>query len=100
MSAIVSSMSFEIINIDAIRKAAFQEQPYPYMIIENLIRPESLAKVVESFPTLSKRGSFPLNAISCSGHFDLLMKELEQPELREAIGKRFGMDLEDKPPMI
>jgi SM-20-related protein len=93
-------VSFQILNIETIRHAVLQQQPYPYMIIENVIRPESLAKAVESFPSLSKRGSFPLNAVSCSGHFDLLMKELQQPELRRMIAERFEMDLEDKPPMI
>ncbi len=100
MFAIVSSMTFQLIDIDEIRKAALHKEPYPYMILENVIRHERLAKVVESFPALPKRGSFPLSAVSCSGHFDLLMKELMRPELRRAIGERFGMDLEDKPPMI
>jgi len=70
------------------------------MIIENVILRSRLAKVVESFPTLPKRGSFPLSAVACSGDFDLLMKELMSPELRRAIGERFGMDLEERPPMI
>jgi SM-20-related protein len=90
----------QLIDLDAIRKAALQKEPYPYMVIENVIRPEHLPKVVDSFPALPKRGSFPLNALSLSGPFESLMKELESPELRRVIGEKFGMDLEDKPPMI
>jgi SM-20-related protein len=93
-------MTFQLIHIDAIQKAALQKEPYPFMIIKNVICWERLAKVVESFPALPKRGSFPLSAVHCSGDFELLMKELERPELRRIVGERFGMDLEDKPPMI
>src|SRR3990167_9637677 len=89
-----------ILNLDAIRKARLEKDPYPYMVIDNVIHPEALPKVVETFPTLLQRGSFPLNTISCSGHFDLLMKELQQPALRQMIGECFGMDLKDCPPMI
>lgn len=93
-------MSFEQLNIEAIRSAPLQTEPFPYIVIDNVIRPTALAKIVDSFPNLSKRGSFPLNSVSCSGAFDALMKELQDPELRHVIGERFDLDLEDKPPMI
>ncbi|MBM3183690.1 MAG: 2OG-Fe(II) oxygenase [Chlamydiae bacterium] len=89
-----------ILNLEAIRTARLEKEPYPYMVIDSVIHKDALSQVVETFPTLSSRGSFPLDAVSGSGHFDLLMKELQQSELRQLIGERFGMNLKESPPMI
>ena len=93
-------MDFQIININCIKEAKLQNEPYPFMVMDNIIKPEALAKVVESFPAMTNRGSFPAGSLTCSGYFDLLLKELQNPLLRQAIGEKFEMDLEDKPPMI
>lgn len=92
-------MAFKILNLEALKKATLQTEPFPYIVIDNIIHPEMLDKVCETFPTLNKRGSFPTSAVSCTGEFATLLEELHHPELRNVIGDRFGMDLEDKPPM-
>jgi SM-20-related protein len=93
-------MTFRILDLEAIEKAALHESPYPFLAIENVLKREVLPQVVESFPELPGRGSFPLNTVACSGDFSQLMEELQRPELRAIIGKRFGMDLGESPPMI
>ena len=94
------SMSWEVLNPDALRKAPLVTEPFPYLIVDNLIRPEVLTDVVESFPRIDKRGSFPPEAVSCSGRFATLMEEMHSVALRDLIGERLGMDLKDRPPMI
>jgi SM-20-related protein len=93
-------MTFKVINFEAIKNAKLESSPYPYMVIDNVIRPEFVSDVVTSFPALSNRGSFPLNSIKYTGHFEKLMQELQRSELQQLIGQRFNMDLSDKPPMI
>ena len=92
--------SWKVLNADAFRKAALVAEPFPYLIIDNAIRAEALAGAVESFPGIPKRGSFPLDAVSCSGPFVTLMEEMHSAELRDLIGERLGMDLSDKPPIV
>jgi len=93
-------MSFQILNLESVKKASLQSEPFPYMVIDNVIKPEMLDQVVATFPQMTKRGSFPASALPCDGAFATLLEELERPELRKIIGERFGMDLEDKPPMV
>ena len=93
-------MPFSVLNIDALRNATVETSPFPYFIIENLICQNALLDVVNSFPSLPSRGSFPLPQISCEGAFAKLMEEMQSPELRDLIGEKLGMDLEDKPVMI
>jgi len=91
---------WKVLDADALKNATLIAQPYPYLIVDNVIRPEALAGMVESFPAIPKRGSFPLEAASCSGPFATLMEEMQSAELRALIGERLGMDLGDKPPML
>jgi len=93
-------MSWEVLNPDALRKASVVREPYPYLIVDNLIRPEVLAEVVGSFPHVPKRGSFPPEAVSYSGRFAKLMDEMHGTDLRDLIGERLGMDLKERPPML
>lgn len=92
--------SWKVLDADALKNAALVAEPYPHLIIDNVIRPEALAGVAASFPSIPKRGSFPLDAVSCSGPFATLMEEMQSIELRGLIGERLGMDLSDKPAML
>jgi len=94
------SSPWQVLNARALREAPLVAEPFPYLIVDNLIRPEVLAEVVESFPRIDKRGSFPPEAVSCSGRFATLMAEMHSAELRDLIGERLGMDLKDRPPML
>jgi len=88
------------LDADALRKATLVPEPFPYLIVDNIIRPEVLSGVVGSFPAIKKRGSFPPHAVACSGLFATLMQEMQSDELRDLIGERLGMDLTNRPPMI
>ena len=94
------SSPWRVLDADALRKATLVPEPFPYLIIDNIIRPEVLSEVVGSFPVIRKRGSFPPHAVACSGLFATLMQEMQSDELRDLIGERLGMDLANRPPMI
>jgi SM-20-related protein len=91
---------WKVLNPDALRAAPLVKEPFPYLIVDNLIRPGVLPEVVESFPHVGKRGSFPPEAISYSGRFAALMDEMHSTELRDLVGERLGMDLSGRPPML
>ena len=94
------SSPWRVLDADALRKATLVPEPFPYLVIDNIIRPEVLSDVVGSFPAIKKRGSFPPHAVACSGLFATLMQEMQSDELRDLIGERLGMDLTNKPPMV
>jgi len=94
------SSAWKVLDADALRRATLVSEPFPYLIIDNIIRPEALSEVVGSFPAIKKRGSFPLHAVACAGGFATLMQEIQSDDLRDLIGERLGMDLRDKPPMV
>jgi len=92
--------NFKLLNLDSIRKATLYEEPYPYMTIDNLLQPDTITRIVNDFPAIERRGSFPLSALKYSGYFETLIKELERSELRDVISDRFELDLAEKATMI
>lgn len=94
------SQSFNILNLDTVKEAKLHQEPFPYMIIDNILQTQSITNVVTDFPALNKRGNFPLSSVNSMGHFAMLINELERPELRDLIAERFSMNLDDKPSMI
>ena len=94
------SSPWRVLDADALRKATLVPEPFPYLIVDNIICPEVLSDVVRNFPAIRKRGSFPPHAVTCSGLFATLMQEMQSDELRDLIGERLGMDLTNRPPMI
>jgi SM-20-related protein len=95
------SQQFNILDLDTVKKAKLHQEPFPYMIIDNILQTTSIANVVNDFPSLhNKRGNFPLSSVNCTGHFARLINELEHPELRSVIAQRFDMNLNDKPSVI
>src|SRR5258708_35199937 len=85
------SGSWQVLNARALREASLVAEPFPYLIVDNLIRPEVLTDVVESFPRIAKRGSFPPEAVFCSGRFATPLEERAIAALRELLRERPGM---------
>jgi len=92
--------ALDILNLDSIRAAPLHTDPFPYMIIKNVINPTFISQISETFPTIKTRGSYPLNALSYEGAFEKLIAELQFPQLKKVIGDRFAMNLDDNPCMI
>src|SRR5215472_6611279 len=93
-------MAWEVLNPDALRKAPLVQEPYPYIIVDNLIRPEALPEVVGSFPYVPKRGSFPPEAVSYSGRFAKLMDEMHGPELLELLSERHSRSFNERASIV
>jgi SM-20-related protein len=74
--------------------------PFTHIVVENFVKPASLAAVVRELPKLDKGGSFPIGSLRLGPHAVALMKELEGPRFRNAVAHKFDLDLEGAPTMV
>jgi hypothetical protein len=84
----------------ALRATPLATDPFPHMVVANFVPLEALHAVIADLPALGKRGSFPADALTLGPNARALMDEMEGPQLRQAIGERFGLDLDDSPTMV
>ncbi|HTI00067.1 MAG TPA: 2OG-Fe(II) oxygenase [Acidisoma sp.] len=88
------------LDYQALDETPVSSDPYTHVIVENFVRPEPLASVVAELPKLSKGGSFPIDSLKFGPHAKALMTELEGPRFRDAVARKFGLDLIGAPTMV
>jgi len=76
------------------------EAPFPHVVVPHFVPPSTLRSVVADLPSLDKRGSFPVTAVSLGPTAQALMAEMEGERLRAAIAEKFALDLVDSPTML
>lgn len=88
-----------LLNFERIRSAALKRDPYPYMVVEDVINTDAVASVVRDFPTIDFPGSIPVSEVKHGPAFAALLEELNGDEFRRTIAERFDIDLTDRPIM-
>ena len=85
-----------IINLDAVRETPLQDHPFPYMVVNDFLRPTFAADIYRDFPEIKSRGSYPLQELDYGEAFQKLVEELQSPALKSVIAEKFQMDLADR----
>src|SRR3954452_19944759 len=75
-------------------------EPYRHVVVTEFVPGAALAEVVAGLPMLEKGGSFPTTGLRLGAAAKALMNELEGPRFRDAIARKFGLDLGDAPTMV
>src|SRR5579864_6653518 len=89
-----------VVDLQALRRAEVQRDPFPYLTVPNFIRAEAFDEVSTGFPEVSHPGSFPLMALEYGAGFAALAEDLAAPELAKIVGEKLAVGLESKPTMI
>ena len=90
----------DILNLDALRSTPVHDEPYPYLVIEDFIKPDRLAGVLKHFPAIEQGGSFPLEHLEYGEQFQALADAFDNTELRAVVEEKFDLELSDHPIMI
>lgn len=90
----------KIIDYAAINNVELESSPYPFFGIENVFDESSHAALLADFPTIKAGGSLPLDSIEVSGELAKLIDEIKSDQFRELMGRKFEVDLKDKPIII
>jgi SM-20-related protein len=91
-----------MIELDFAKLAAtpVSADPFPHVVVPSFVPPASLDAVLADLPPLSKRGSFPVDAVRLGPNAKALMEAMEGSVLRAAIERLFDQDLHDAPTMV
>jgi hypothetical protein len=87
-----------LLNIDKLKAARLETDPFEYVIVPGFLSPEALKYVVGNYPKL-QGGSYPLEEVETTKALDEVIAELDGPEFEAAIAQKFGVELAGKPKM-
>ena len=89
-----------MLNLSKLAAAELQREPFEYLLVDDVLNDECKAGIVQDFPQIGKKGSFPLSRLSYGPAFKELTDELLGPEFASVVAAKFDLDLSSYPTMI
>jgi SM-20-related protein len=86
-----------LLDLDALEAAPLVSDPFDYLIVKDFVRAEVAATIGAAYPAVTKAGSFALDDVPVKGAFAELIAEMSGPAFRDAIERKFGLDLSGLP---
>ncbi|SVC62373.1 uncharacterized protein METZ01_LOCUS315227, partial [marine metagenome] len=88
----------KILNLDKIQEAKVNKTYFPFFSVTNSFIDNEISKrLTKDFPSISRGGSFPIEALKSGASFIQLVEELKGNELRGLLEQKFDVSLSDKP---
>jgi len=88
------------IDFDKLAAAQVSADPFPYLVLQGVIAPELLARVVKDFPDVGLPGVLPIEEVTGGEAFQAVAAELASDRMRDVLAQLFGVDLTGNPPMV
>ncbi len=89
-----------LLKLEALAKTPLQTDPFDYVVATGFLDAASKDEVLGGFPEMPDPGSFPLSEVQIGSGFRALFDELDGPEFRAVIEKKFKVELAGKPTMF
>ncbi len=86
-----------MLKLDELRHTALQSQPFPYLVVPQIIKAEFLPELISNLPEIRHPGSFPVAEANGGPLFQTLIDELESDTMRQIIAEKFQVDLNGLP---
>lgn len=96
----MKSEDCEYLALGKLRSSSVVNQPFPHIIIDNMISQQKMHEVNSDFPAITQRGSFPISQFNLQGGFAAMIRELQGETFRNIIAEKFNLNLRGRPTMI
>jgi hypothetical protein len=87
------------LNIDKLRRAKLETDPYLYTIVPGFLSADTVARINATYPKIDKGGSYPIESLEAGMAIKEVIEELDGPQFERAIEEKFDVDLAGRPKM-
>ena len=88
------------LDYPALEATPVATDPFDHVLVERFVPPAMLAEVVSGLPRLPAGGSFPVESLRLGPAARAMFQEIEGPRFRDAVARKFALDLSDAPTMV
>jgi len=89
-----------LIDLNALREAPLQTDPFDFMVVPGFLNSEVLTQVNTDYPAIDTAANHPLEKLHCGPSFTALMEELQGADFAAVLGARFDMELTSLPTTV
>ena len=87
------------LNLDKLRAARIEQQPFSYTIVPGFLSPETVSRINATYPNIEKGGSYPIESLQSNMAIKDVIAELDSPEFEKVIADKFDVALDGRPKM-
>ncbi|MBV8375890.1 MAG: 2OG-Fe(II) oxygenase [Verrucomicrobia bacterium] len=88
------------LDLERFERLPLNREPFEYLVVPGIVKPQARDGINEDYPKVNKPGSFPLSEVKFGPKFKELIDDLNSPEFRAAVERKFSIDLTERPTMI
>ena len=88
------------LDIPALDATPVSSDPFAHVVVPHFVPPAFLARIQGGLPAMASGGSYPPEALKLGPAAASLVEQMQGPALRDAIARKFGLDLADAPVML
>jgi len=88
------------LDLERFEQTPLNREPFEYLVVPEFVKPQVREAISDDYPRINKAGSFPLSEVTFGPKFKELTDDLNGSEFRAAVGRKFSIDLTDRPTMI
>jgi SM-20-related protein len=88
------------LDLQRFEQTPLNREPFEYLVVPEFVKPQVREAINDDYPKVKKAGSFPLSEVTFGPKFKALTDDLNGPEFRAAVGRKFLIDLTGRPTMI
>ena len=89
-----------LINMDALRTAQLQSDPFDFLVVPGFLGAEALARVNCDYPAIDSAANHALESLTYGSAFEALMEELRSTAFATLLGEKFDMELASLPTTV
>ena len=87
------------LELQRLRAARVETQPYSYTIVPGFLGPDSVQRINATYPKIEKGGSYPIESLEAGMTIKEVIEELDSLEFEALIAEKFGVALAGRPKM-
>jgi SM-20-related protein len=89
-----------LLKFDALTSTPLTTDPFDYVVVEDFVDEAARDTILGGFPDMPDAGSFPLSELQVGPGLQALFDALDGPQFRQAVERKFGLDLEGRATMF
>lgn len=89
-----------MLQINALEQTELESTPFDHVVVKDFIGNDAVSEINRDYPKITDPKNFRIEELSFGPGFKQFLTELQSDEVREAVGRKFGVDLTGKPTQI
>jgi hypothetical protein len=89
-----------MLQISALEQTTLESSPFEHVVVKDFIDSDAVGEINRDYPEIHDPKNFQIDDLSFGPGFKQFLTELQSDEVREAVERKFGVDLTGKPSQI